>query len=78
MVITNGFSLQDNIVNVTNIAAYLYDGTILYARAIDRMLKNGDNIRDAALVVEYMTNTSFYGTNLICYSTDSLIRFNAI
>ena len=47
--------------NVTNLAPYLYDGTMLWARAIETMMKNNEDIKDTALVVRYMKNTSFYG-----------------
>ena len=43
---------------------YLYDATMLYAITIDRMLHNGSDINDPALVIEELKKTSFEGRNI--------------
>lgn len=42
---------------------YLYDGTMHYARAIDRMISDEKDINNAAEVVKYLKNTTFEGTH---------------
>lgn len=53
----------ENKTSIVTSAAYLYDATMLYVKAVDQMMKENksDHIGDAAYVFKYMTNTSFEG-----------------
>lgn len=53
---------------ILSISAYLYDATMVYATAVDRMVKDGKidkNYIDSKLLFQYIKNVSFEGINIV-------------
>ncbi|XP_065672678.1 atrial natriuretic peptide receptor 1 isoform X2 [Hydra vulgaris] len=57
------FNISTSAKSVTSTAGYLYDATMLYARAVDAMFKRNStaSIKDAQQIFEFIKNTSFEG-----------------
>ena len=63
----NNHALPENETASLNFAVYLYDAVILYARTVDRMLKEGNDIYNASLFQIEVGRTEFQGlSNYLC------------